>query len=283
MPSPDSHRLTARTPGVSISQPSPGSAQQLGGDGGVAAAVVAARAPSVVACTSLAEQGVDERRLADAAGAEERQRAAAARRTPAARSSPAPVRPLVTSTGTPRATSTSSRARRLRVVDEVGLGQHDDRLGAAVERQHELALEPALVRRRAEGVGEEDDVDVGGERVGLGAGALERRPPHERRPARRATCSTRSPSADGTTQSPTATSAPMLRTRDALERRVAECSNGAPAPVEPRHPPRRRPGDAESRCQAASSSASQPSAASSRSPRGDSTATRAVTDVADGG
>ena len=42
MPSPDSHRLTARTPGVSISQPSPGSAQQLGGDRRVPPAVVAA-------------------------------------------------------------------------------------------------------------------------------------------------------------------------------------------------------------------------------------------------
>ena len=75
-------------------------------------------------------------------------------------------------------------AGRLGVVDEVGLGQHDDRLGAAVERQHQLALEPALVRGVAEGVGQEDDVDVGGQRVGLGAGALERRPPDERRPPR---------------------------------------------------------------------------------------------------
>ncbi len=98
-------------------------------------------------------------------------------------SSPVPVRPLVSSTGTPRATSTSSATRRRRVVDEVGLGQHHDRLGARVERQHELAFEPALVGRGVEGVDEEDDVDVGGDRLGLEAGALERRPSHERRVA----------------------------------------------------------------------------------------------------
>ena len=75
-------------------------------------------------------------------------------------------------------------AARLGVVDEIGLGQHDDRLGAAVERQDQLTLEPALVRGVAEGVGDEDDVDVGSEGVGLGAGALERRSADERRSPR---------------------------------------------------------------------------------------------------
>ena len=68
---------------------------------------------------------------------------------------PSPRRPLVSSTGTPRATSPQLAAGRLGVVDEVGLGQHDDRLGAAVVGQHELALEPPLVRRRAHRVGDE--------------------------------------------------------------------------------------------------------------------------------
>ena len=96
MPSPDSHRLSARTPGVSISQPPPGS-------GSSSAATVVWRPrwsplrTSVVACTCDAEQGVDERRLADAAGAEERERAAARRRTPAAPRCRRRVRPLVTS------------------------------------------------------------------------------------------------------------------------------------------------------------------------------------------
>ena len=70
---------------------------------------------------------------------------------------------------------------RLRIVDEVALGEQDDRVGAAVERQHQLTLEATLVRRHGEGVTEEHDVDVGGQGVGDGAGTLERRPAHERR------------------------------------------------------------------------------------------------------
>ena len=54
---------------------------------------------------------------------------------------------------------------------------------------------------------------------------------------RSTTCSTRSPSDDGTTQSPTATSAPMLRIRNGSIV-AADANDGAPTPVEPRHPSR---------------------------------------------
>ena len=69
------------------------------------------------------------------------------------------------------------------IVDEIGLGEHDHGLRSGVEGQDELALEPALVGRGAEGVHEEHDVDVGGERVGLEPVPFERGPPHECRRA----------------------------------------------------------------------------------------------------
>ena len=129
--------------------------------------------------------------------------------------------------------------RRLGVVDEVGLGEHDGRLGAAVEGEHELAFETALVRRRPERVGEEHDVDVRGQRVGHGAGALERRPPDERRPAGQDVL-------DALDRRPTAR--PSRRPR----RRLRCCarasglgpsdrtrSTRAPAPIEPGDPARR--------------------------------------------
>ena len=68
------------------------------------------------------------------------------------------------------------------------------------------------------------------------------------------TCSTRSPSSDGTTQSPTATSAPMLRTRRVPSIRRARCSSrgraGSPARDAPVPP---------CSCHARSRSSSQPS------------------------
>ena len=60
------------------------------------------------------------------------------------------------------------------VVDEVALGQHHDRRGPGIEGEHELALEPPLVRWH-ERVHEADDVDVRGDRVRLGADLVERR------------------------------------------------------------------------------------------------------------
>ena len=74
-------------------------------------------------------------------------------------------------------------ARRGRVVDEVGLGEQHHRVRPGVEGEHELAFEPTLVRRRAERVHEEHDVDVGRQRVGLEPVALERGAPDEGRAA----------------------------------------------------------------------------------------------------
>ena len=63
------------------------------------------------------------------------------------------------------------------VLGDVGLGQHDDRRRAALPREHELALEAADVDALArERLHDEDDVDVGDEHllVGLLAGVLAR-------------------------------------------------------------------------------------------------------------
>ena len=181
IPRPDNQRLTARTPGVSIIQPSPGSRSSW-------AATVVWRprlSPSRtadVACTCAAEEEVDQRRLADPAGAEEGERAVAGR-VRRDRVEPGTGATAGEQHGHAERHLDELGACRGRVVDEVGLGQHHHRLGSGVERQHELALEPALVGRRVEGVHEEHDVDVGGDRLGLEAGALERRPAHERRMA----------------------------------------------------------------------------------------------------
>ena len=69
--------------------------------------------------------------------------------------------------------------RRGGVVDEVALGQHDHRPGAAVPRQHQLALQPALIGRRRQRVHQHHDIDVGRDRLRLGPVALERRATHE--------------------------------------------------------------------------------------------------------
>ncbi len=129
-----------------------------------------------------AEEEVDQRRLADPAGAEEGERAVAGR-VRRDRVEPRTGATAGEQHGHAERDLDELGACRGRVVDEVGLGQHHHRFGSGVERQHELAFEPALVGRRVEGVHEEHDVDVGGDRLGLEAGALERRPAHERRMA----------------------------------------------------------------------------------------------------
>ena len=73
--------------------------------------------------------------------------------------------------------------RRLRVIDEVGFGEHDHGLGARVERQHEFTFQPARAGGRTESVDEEDNVDVGGECVRDGAHPVEGGSPGECRVA----------------------------------------------------------------------------------------------------
>ena len=78
MPSPLAQRLTARS-ARGVDQPAaPGQADQLGRDGRVTAAVVAL-ADRAGVLDVAADEGVDERRLADAAGAEEGDGAVAVR------------------------------------------------------------------------------------------------------------------------------------------------------------------------------------------------------------
>ena len=57
----------------------------------------------------------------------------------------------------------------LRIVDEVRLVQHDDRGGAALPGDEEVALDPAWVEITIEAADEEHDVDVGGNDLFLGA------------------------------------------------------------------------------------------------------------------
>ena len=69
-------------------------------------------------------------------------------------------------------------------VHEVGLREHDHRIGAALEGEHELALEAAEVRAVLEGLGEEDGVDVGGHDLGVARGAVHGIATHEGRSTR---------------------------------------------------------------------------------------------------
>ena len=189
-----------------------GQGEQLGGDRGVAAALVARRGPRVVSCTSRAEQGVDERRLADAAGAEERQRPAAVGERPQL---------LDPGAGAPARDEHRHAEGHLDAARAAAGSGSSTRSALVSTTAGSAPLSKASTSSRssrrwfggdAEGVDEEDDVDVGGERVGLGPRPLERRPADERRPAGQHVLDPLAV-ADGTTQSPTATSAPMLRTR----------------------------------------------------------------------
>ena len=65
------------------------------------------------------------------------------------------------------------------VVQKISLGENDDGCGAAVERKHEFALETSLIRRGRDRVQQEDVIDVGGDRVSLGALPFEARSTHE--------------------------------------------------------------------------------------------------------
>ena len=193
-----------------------GNAQQLGGHGGVSAAVVAADLGGRLAL--LAEQGVDERRLADTAGPEE---------------GDGPSRPnVVRSSSSPSSRTAAGHQdghtegdllqltpSRLGIVDEVALGEQHDRVGTAVERQHELALEAALVRRARRrsdrGTRHRCWPPACGRRLGRPRTMPGARTPSAARARARPVRRQRR----RTTQSPTATSAPMLRTRGRPRRR----------------------------------------------------------------
>ena len=110
----------------------------------------------------LAEQGVDQRRLADARRAEDRGGRPGSAGAPAGRRAPAPVRAetatvatpgAIASTATSRPSTSSARSALLRTTTGVISLDHGDR---------EVALDPAQVEVVVEAGDEQGDVDVRG-------------------------------------------------------------------------------------------------------------------------
>ena len=97
-------------------------------------------------------------------------------------STPRPSNELTTRTSAPAAIASTRGQGRLGVFGQVGLGQHDDRLGAAVPGDRNVALEPAQVQVAVERRDDKDDVEVGADdlRLGAPAGGL----PDQRAPTR---------------------------------------------------------------------------------------------------
>ena len=128
----------------------------------------------------LAEQRVHERRLADARGAEQDDR-------PAGPEVRLELLEALAGDGADGVDGHADRDRldlrdrRLGVLGQVELRQHDRRVGAALPRQREVALEPARVQVAVEGHDEEHRVDVRGQdlldRLVAGGAADERRAP----------------------------------------------------------------------------------------------------------
>ena len=175
--------LSSRMPGVSIRQAPERQRDQRAMRGGVAAARIAL-AHFAGLHPLDAEQGVGQRGLAGAGGADQHggaARAAAmassaatlsrilgvdrdARRRPARR---------VRARRSASSTASASSARRL-----VGLGQHHHRLDAAAAHQQQVALDAARIEVGIEAADDEHGVDVGGDQLLLvvlaGGAALDR-------------------------------------------------------------------------------------------------------------
>ena len=127
----------------------------------------AAVAPQVARPHQLAPgERVDERRLADARRAEQRERLRRLRGIPHL-VEPLAVSCSTASTGTPMAVGLGFRDL-LVVLADVELRQHDDGLCARLPRRDEIPLEPAGVEVSVEAGDEEHRVDVRDERVLLG-------------------------------------------------------------------------------------------------------------------
>ena len=175
-PAPPSQSCSSRRPGVSITTPPPGSTIS-------SRCVVVCRPSSSSTRVAFdrhqlaAGEAVDERRLADAARPDQHrgragrdagaQRVAAVagdapRRRARGRRPPPPRRPR----------------RAPRVVDAVGLRQHDLRRRAALPDRDEIALDAARLEIRAERADDEREVDVRRQRLRLRRQS--RRLPHDR-------------------------------------------------------------------------------------------------------
>ena len=139
---------------------------------------------------------------------------------PASASTPSPVIPLAVRIVHSGRCGVQRLDRRGRVVDQVALGQHDDRPGAAVPRQHQLALQAGAGWAATSERGR-----ASRRRCWRRSSATRRGCPRTMRGARRRCGAAARPRpgrapTDGTTQSPTATSAPMLRIRSGSSSRL---------------------------------------------------------------
>jgi len=130
----------------------------------------------------LADEGIDERRLADARRADEH-------RGPIALEPPTHVLETVTADGRDQVHRARAEGDRLRlveeprvVVDEVDLREENDRLRPALPRHREVALEPTCIEVQRKRLDQECDVDVRGEH--LLARRIEGLLPRESRPPR---------------------------------------------------------------------------------------------------
>ena len=177
-----------RMPGVSIEQRAAGQLEQLAVGRRVAAARVVV-ADGGRGLARLAEEGVDERRLADARRPEHDRGPARSPGAAAGRSRWSPVSAESTTTGTPGRDRLDGDEAAVEVVGDVRLVEHDDRGDAARPGDREVALEAAQVEVVVEAGDDEGHVDVGGD--DLLVGEVAGRPParvggaaRERRPAR---------------------------------------------------------------------------------------------------
>ena len=152
-----SHRPATRMPGVSISDAPPWQGEQLAGDRGVAPAPVG-RAHLARLHPLLAEQRVDERRLAGAGGAE--QHGGRARGEQGAQHAHALAGHGAHRDGVGHAHPPGQRRGGLVAgLVQVGLGQHQRDRHAAGRGQRREALEPARLGV-GQRLGDERQVDV---------------------------------------------------------------------------------------------------------------------------
>ena len=160
---PPSHSCSSRSPGVSITTPPPGSTIS-------SRCVVVCRPSSSSTRVSfvghqlVADEPVHERGLADAARAEQHGRLPGSMRARSA-SHAAPVECADDVDGDADRDGFDLGDHLRRVLEAVGLRQHDLRRRAALPDRDEIPLDPARVEIRAERADDERDVDVGGERL----------------------------------------------------------------------------------------------------------------------
>ena len=121
-----------------------------------------------------------------------------------------------------------------RVVDQIAFGQHDRWRGAAVEGQHQFALEPPLIGWRGECVHQHHHIDVRRDGVRHRPAALERCPAGEPAVARHDVLDTFAVVADDHPVAHRHVGADVAHPHRLA---VGLVQHRAPSPVEPSHPP----------------------------------------------